>query len=59
MVTRTDIAEQHLRLIRETGGHQHVAYYVRLAAREGVPFGRIVMLSGLSPDTIAAVLEGE
>lgn len=55
---RRDIAESFLRMMRRDRGHMHVGYYVRLAAREGVPFGRIVALSGLSSEVVSVALEG-
>lgn len=59
MVTtvRTAIAETYLRMIPTTTGNTHEGVYVRLAAKYGVPFGRIVNLSGLPADVVAAHLE--
>ena len=40
-------------------GRNHPEIYVRLAYKYGVPFGRIVSLTGLSSDVVSAHLEGE
>ena len=53
----TATAEMYLTLVRRTPEHPHVGMYVRLAARYGVPFGRIVNLSGLPAEVVAAHLE--
>lgn len=55
---RSDIAETYLRMIPSADGHRHDGVYVRLASKYGVPFGRIVNLSGLTPDAVVAHLEG-
>lgn len=55
---RAGIAETYLQMIPGTEGARHEGVYVRLAAKYGVPFGRIVNLSGLSAEVVAAHLEG-
>lgn len=55
---RPGIAETYLRMIPTADGNRHEGVYVRLAAKYGVPFGRIVNLSGLPADVVAAHLEG-
>lgn len=55
--TKTAIAETYLRMIPNATGNTHEGVYVRLAAKYGVPFGRIVNLSGLTADVVAAHLE--
>lgn len=58
MNPRARIAEMYLRMIPAAQGHRHEGLWVRLAAQYGVPFGRIVNLSGLAPELISAHLEG-
>lgn len=58
MDPRTTIAESYLRMIPNETGHRHDGTYVRLAAKYGVPFGRIVNLSGLPSEVVSAHLEG-
>lgn len=53
---RTVIAEAYLRMNRP--GHPNTGMFVRLADKYGVPFGRIVNLTGLPADHIAAYIEG-
>lgn len=57
MSSLTATAETYLRMIPHASGNTHDGMYVRLAYKYGVPFGRIVALSGLSPEIIAAHLE--
>lgn len=57
-MTLTAIAETYLRMIPGAEGHRHDGVYVRLAHKYGVPFGRIVNLTGLSAEVVAAHLEG-
>lgn len=59
MDVRAGIAETYLRMIPNDTGHRHDGTYVRLAAKYGVPFGRIVNLTGLSADVVGAHLEGK
>lgn len=58
MDVRAGIAETYLRMIPNETGHRHDGTYVRLAAKYGVPFGRIVNLTGLAPEVVAAHMEG-
>lgn len=58
MDPRSAIAETYLRMIPGSTGHRHDGVYVRLAAKYGVPFGRIVALSGLDAKVVADHLEG-
>lgn len=51
-------AELYLTMVRRTPEHPQVGMYVRLAHKYGVPFGRIVNLSGLSASVVSAHLEG-
>lgn len=53
---RTVIAEAYLRMNRPGSGN--TGMFVRLADKYGVPFGRIVNLTGLPADRIAAYIEG-
>ena len=55
-MTRQQIAEDYLRLV--TAGDPHARMYVRLAAENGVPFGRIVNLTSIPAEVVAAHLEG-
>jgi hypothetical protein len=55
-MTKQQIAEDYLRMV--TSGDPHAGMYVRLAAENGVPFGRIVNLTGIPADVVAAHLEG-
>lgn len=57
MTSRTTIAETYLRMLPGAVENRHDGMYVRLAARYGVPFGRIVNLSGLSAEVVLAHLE--
>jgi hypothetical protein len=57
-MTLTQIAETYLRMIPTTKYNPHEGMYVRLAYKYGVPFGRIVSLSGLPSDVVAAFLDG-
>lgn len=58
-MTLTTIAETYLRMIPTATGHRHVGMYVRLAYKYGVPYGRIVALTRLSPEVISAHLEAD
>lgn len=53
---RTLVAESYLTRLR--AGERHIGMYVRLANKYGVPFGRIVALTGLTPAHISELLEG-
>lgn len=55
---RASIAEVYLRMIPESSEHRHDGVYVRLAAKYGVPVGRIINLSGLPADLVMVYLEG-
>lgn len=57
MTSLTTVAESYLRMLPGATGNTHEGMYVRLAAKYGVPFGRIVALSGLSPEVVTAHLE--
>lgn len=59
MTTRTTIAEHYLTIVAKSGETPTARVFVRLAAKYEVPFGRIVNLSGLHPDTVVAYLEGD
>ncbi|NNC10675.1 hypothetical protein HII28_02080 [Planctomonas sp. JC2975] len=50
------IAEVYLQMI-PTSDHVHDGLYVRLAAKYGVPVGRISNLSGLAPSVVITFLE--
>lgn len=56
-MTLTNVAETYLRMLPTADGNRHERMYVRLAYKYGVPFGRIVALSGLSAEVVAAHLE--
>lgn len=53
--TRREIAEQYLTLPTLNGTQRGI--YVRLADAYGVPFGRIVALTGLTPGHVIELLE--
>lgn len=53
---RTVIAEAYLRM--NPAGHPQTGMFIRLAYKYGVPFGRIVNLTGLPADRVTAHLEG-
>lgn len=55
---RTAIAESYLVLLRGRSD-PHEGLYVRLAYKYGVPFGRIVNLSGVPAERALAHIEGE
>lgn len=55
-MTRQQIAEDYLRMV--TVDDPHARMYVRLAAQNGVPFGRIVNLTGMPAELVAAYVEG-
>lgn len=55
-MTITTVAETYLSLL--IPGDSRTGMYVRLADKYGVPFGRIVNLTGLTPEVIIAHLEG-
>lgn len=57
MDVRSGIAEAYLQMIPNAEGNRHEGVYVRLAAKYGVPFGRIVALSGLDAEVVIAHLE--
>jgi hypothetical protein len=57
-MSRTAIAEHYLILVGRAGETPTARMYVRLAYKYGVPFGRIVNLSGLSAEIVSAYLEG-
>lgn len=56
-MTLTAVAEMYLGML--TPQSPQARLYVRLAAKYGVPFGRIVNLSGLPAEVVAAYLEGK
>lgn len=55
-MTRQQIAEDYLRMV--TVDDPHARMYVRLAAQNGIPFGRIVNLTGIPAEIVSAHLEG-
>ena len=58
MGNRTAIAEHYLTMLQGAGETPTARMYVRLAAKYGDPFGRIVNLTGLPAETVVAYLEG-
>lgn len=54
-MTLTNIAEQYLTLLQP--GDPNADHYVRLAAKYGVPTGRIILLSRLPAEVVIGYLE--
>lgn len=57
-MTLTAVAEMYLAMLRDHEQHPQERMYVRLAYKYGVPFGRIVNLSGITAEKVAGHLEG-
>lgn len=54
--SRTIVAESYLTRLRPDD--RHVGMYVNLAYRYGVPFGRIIKITGFDPAFVTGLLEG-
>lgn len=57
-MTLTSIAEMYLTMLSRSEPDPQERMYVRLAYKYGVPFGRIVTLSGIPAERVVAHLEG-